>query len=172
METLALYDRDGHLLDQVLERGSGLPTAPEGTYWRVCEAWIVNAKGDILIQRRALTKPNWPGAWCESAGGAIRAGETPEEGCIRETMEEIGVKLDFEHGGLAFVYTGKTAHHDVWVFRMDVPLESLTLQPEEVIDAKYASPDEIRRLDREGQFVRHPYLRQLLDVMPILLSAY
>ena len=172
METLALYDREGHLLDQVLARDHGLPTVPDGVYWRVCEVWIVNSKGELLIQRRALTKPNWPGAWCESAGGAIRAGETPEEGCIRETMEEIGVTLDFEHGGHAFVYTGKTAHHDVWVFRMDVPLESLTLQPEEVIDAKYASPDEIRQLERNGEFVRHPYLDQMLNVLPVLLSAY
>lgn len=172
METLALYDREGRLLDQVLERGPGLPTAPEGTYWRTCAVWIVRSDGDILIQRRALTKPNWPGAWCESAGGSIRAGETPEEGMIRETMEEIGVKPDLSHGGMAFVHTGKTSHHDVWVFRMDVPIESLTLQPDEVIDAKYASPAEILRMAREGSFVSHPYLKQLLDVLPILLSAY
>ena len=172
METLALYDREGRLLEQVLHRDHGLPTAPEGAYWRTCHVWIVRGNGDILIQRRALSKPNWPGAWCESAGGAIRAGETPEEGCIRETLEEIGVRPDPERGGLAFVWTGKTAHHDIWVFRMDVPIESLTFQPDEVIDAKYASPDEIRRMAREGTFVNHPYLEQLLDVMPILLSTY
>ena len=172
MEILALYDRDGNLLPQVLERGPVLPAVPEGMYRRVCDVWIARGNGDLLIQRRDLSKPNWPGAWCASAGGSIVAGETPEEGCVRETMEEIGVKPDFEHGGLAFIHTVKAAHHDVWVFRMDVPPESLTLQPGEVIDARYASPAEIRRMARNGEFVPYPYLEQLLDVMPILLSAY
>lgn len=172
METLALYDRDGRPLGRFIQRGNGLPQVAKGEYWRVCDVWIVNGKGEILIQRRALTKPNFPGLWCESAGGAIQASETPEEGCIRETQEEIGVTPDFERGALAFVYTGKTAHHDVWVFRMDVPLERLTLQPEEVIDAKYVSPAELRRMARDGEFVPMGYLEQLLTALPILLSAY
>lgn len=172
METLALFDRDGKPLGKVVQRDGGIPVVAEGEYWRCCDVWIVNTSGEILIQRRALDKPNWPGAWAESAGGAIHADETPEEGCIRETMEEIGIRPDFERGGLAFVYTGRTAHHDVWVFRMDVPLESLTLQAEEVIDARYASPDELRRMEREGAFVRTGYLEQLLAMLPVLLSAY
>ena len=172
METLALYDREGKPLGKVVERGHGLPQVAEGEYWRVCDVWIVNSKGEILIQRRALTKPNFPGLWCESAGGAIQASETPEEGCLRETREEIGVTPDLDRGALAFVYTGKTSHHDVWVFRMDVPVESLTLQPEEVIDAKYVTPEELRRMARRGEFVPMGYLDQLLTALPILLSAF
>lgn len=172
METLALYDRDGNPLGKVAERDGGLPRVAPGEYWWVCDVWIVNANGDILIQRRAMDRPNWPGYWCESAGGAIRADETHEQGCVRETLEEIGVRPDFERGGLAFVYTGKTAHHDVWVFKLDVPVESLTLQPEEVIDAKYVSPAELRRMARDGEFVSNGYLEQLLTMLPVLLSAY
>ena len=172
MEMLDLYDREGRPLNKVVCRDGGLPAVAEGEYWRVCDVWIVNARGKILCQRRSLDRPNWPGAWCESAGGAIRAGETAEEGCLRETLEEIGVRPDFERGALAFVYTSKTAHHDVWVFRMDVPLESLTLQREEVIDAKYMTTDEMLRLDREGAFVRTGYLKRLLAMLPVLLSAY
>ena len=172
MEMLALYDREGNPLNKVTKRDGALPQVAPGEYWWVCDVWIVNASGEILIQRRALDRPNWPGYWCESAGGAIQAGETHEQGCARETMEEIGVRPDFERGHLAFVYTSKKAHHDVWVFRMDVPLESLTLQQEEVIDAKYVSPDELRRMNRDGEFVPVGYLDQLLAMLPILLSAY
>ena len=172
MELLDLYDREGRPLGRVIRRDGGIPNVAEGEYWRVCDVWIVNSRGEILSQRRALNRPNWPGAWCESAGGAIHAGETPEEGCLRETMEEIGIAPDFDRGGLAFVYTGRTAHHDVWVFRMDVPLESLTLQLEEVIDARYFTPNELRRMEQEGTFVRTGYLEQLLAMLPILLSAY
>lgn len=172
METLALYDREGRPLGRTVERDGGIPAVAEGEYWRCADVWIVNSRGEILCQRRALDKKNWPGAWCESAGGAIQLGETPEEGMIRETVEEIGVKPDLEHGGLAFTYTGRTAHHDVWVFRMDVPLDSLTLQPEEVIGARYFAPGDLRRMEREGSFVKTGYLEQLLAMLPVLISAY
>ena len=171
MELLPLYDRDGNPLDKTAIRDGGLPQVEEGEYWRVCDVWIVNSRGELLIQRRALDRPNWPGAWCESAGGSLVVGETPEEGAIRETLEELGVRLDMNRGGLAFTYTSARAHHDVWVFRMDVPLEDLTLQAEEVIDARYAAPEELPRMEAEGAFVKTGYLRQLLTMLPILLSA-
>ena len=172
MELLDLYDRDGHPLGKTVQRDHGLPRVGEGEYWRVCEVWLVNHQGELLIQRRSLDKPNWPGAWCESAGGAIRSGETPEEGMLRETMEEIGVKPDLHHGGLAFTYLGKTSHHDVWVFRMDVPVESLVLQPEEVIDARWVKPEELLQMEKDGTFVKHGYLAEFVRMLPVLMSAY
>lgn len=173
METLALYDRHGEPLGLTLERRNGeAPRPPEGAYTWCCDIWLVNSHGEILIQRRSLSKSNWPGAWYESAGGSIQADETNEEGCKRETLEEIGVELDMNRGNLAFVYTGKTAHHDVWIFQMDVPVASLVFQPEEVIDAKYVTPDKLRRMVLDGEFVPCGYLEQLLQTLPILLSAY
>ena len=172
MELLDLYDRSGRPLGRTVRRGEGLPRVAEGEYWRVCDVWLVNARGEVLIQRRSLDKPNWPGAWCESAGGAIRSGETPEEGMLRETAEEIGVRPDLSRGGLAFTYLGKTSHHDVWIFRMDVPLESLTLQPEEVIDARWARPEELLRMERDGDFVKVGYLEEFVRMLPVLISAY
>ena len=172
MERLDLYDREGRPLGRTIERGEGLPQVGPGEYWRVCDVWLVNARGQVLIQRRSLSKPNWPGAWCESAGGAIRSGETPEEGMLRETMEEIGVRPDPDRGGLAFSYLGRTSHHDVWVFRTDATLDDLTLQPEEVIDARWAAPEELLRMEAEGAFVPHGYLRELVRMLPVLLSAY
>lgn len=172
MELLDLYDREGNPLGKTVARDHGLPQVGPGEYWRVCDVWLVNKKGELLIQRRSLDKPNWPGAWCESAGGAIRSGETPEEGMLRETMEEIGVRPDLDHGGLAFTYLGKTAHHDVWVFRMDVSPKALTLQPEEVIDARWARPEELLRMEGEGTFVKTGYLAELLRMLPVLISAY
>ena len=172
MEQLDLYDREGKPLGKTVCRDQGLPQVGPGEYWRVCDVWLVNQRGEVLIQRRSLDKPNWPGAWCESAGGAIRSGETPEEGMLRETMEEIGVRPDLACGGLAFTYLAKTSHHDVWVFRMDVPLEALTLQPDEVIDARWVRPEELLRMEKEGTFVKRGYLAEFVRMLPVLISAY
>jgi len=171
-EILDLYDRAGNPAGTLVRKAGQLPVAPEGTYWRVCDVWIVRENGDILIQRRALTKPNAPGLWCESAGGAILHGETREQGFIRETMEELGVKPDLDRGAMAFEFVGRTSIHDVWVFRMDIPLEALALQKEEVMDAKYVSPAELRRMARAGEFIALGYLEELLRMLPLLTSAY
>lgn len=49
----------------------------------------VNSKGEILIQdRRNFIKPDWG-----FFGGSIKEGETPIEAVIRETEEELGLKL-------------------------------------------------------------------------------
>jgi len=170
-EILDLYDRQGHPAGTLLRKAGQLPVAPEGTYWRVCDVWIVSSRGDILIQRRALTKPNAPGLWCESAGGAIQHGETREQGCAREVMEELGVKVNPDEGVLAFEYVGRTSIHDVWVFRRDIPREEMVLQPEEVIDARYVSPAELRAMVRSGEFIDLGYLPELLRMLPVLICS-
>ncbi|MEO7426162.1 MAG: NUDIX domain-containing protein [Fibrobacteria bacterium] len=52
-------------------------------------AIIVDASGRLLLLRRAAGIQRWPGKW-GIAGGGIEAGETPEQGLLREFLEELG----------------------------------------------------------------------------------
>jgi len=171
-ELLDLFDRNGRLVGQTVRHPGEKPQTPAGCYWRVCDVWFVRPNGDILSQRRAMDKQPWPGMWSNSAGGSIRSGETPEQGCIRETQEELGVTPDPDRGCLAFEFLTENAIHDVWVFWMDVSPEKLVLQKEEVMDAGYFPPGELRRMMRSGEMVPIGYLDQLLAMLPILGSAY
>ena len=47
-------------------------------------AFVVSARGVILHEHKLL------GIWVQP-GGHVDAGETPEEACVRETMEETGL---------------------------------------------------------------------------------
>lgn len=159
-EILDLYTRDGKPTGQTMLRGEKIP---EDLLHPVCNVWLVNAAGEVLIQRRSLRKPNWPGYWCCSAGGAVQHGEDPLTGALRETEEELGVTLDPALGRLLFVTPGRRALHQVWLFRQDVPVASLTLQASEVDDARYVSPAELERLIRDGkEFVNVAYLDRLM----------
>ena len=168
-ELLDLFTAHGEPTGVTIRRGE---EAPAGMYWAVCDVWLTTPEGRVLIQRRADSKPNHPGQWCESAGGAVQSGESPEAAALRETREEIGFTPDFRRGGKVFEFVGHKALHHVFVFCQPVCLEQLTLQVEEVSDARLATPEEILRMAREGSFVPMGYLHQLMGMLPVLIHAY
>lgn len=52
---------------------------------------VENSKGEILIQKRSMSKDVYPGYYDPTTGGVVKAGETYEENVVREIYEEIGV---------------------------------------------------------------------------------
>jgi isopentenyldiphosphate isomerase len=52
---------------------------------------LFNDKGDLFLQKRAMTKDLLPGYWDTSVGGHISPGEKAEEALKRESQEELGL---------------------------------------------------------------------------------
>ena len=52
---------------------------------------------------------------------------------------------------------------DVWLFKYNCVLSDLTLQKEEVEDAKWATNEEILRLCKENKFDRNAYLEEVIN---------
>ena len=46
---------------------------------------------------------------------------------------------------------GYSAHYDVYLYERDIPPEALVLQPEEVVDAKWADRAEYERMEAAGE---------------------
>jgi len=61
---------------------------------RVVHIWILNDKGEILLQQRSLTKDKAPGQWDISCAGHVQKGYDPETTAKRELQEELGIKAD------------------------------------------------------------------------------
>lgn len=90
----AQSEKTGRVLDKAAVHQQGL--------WHSgVNVWIYNQHGDILLQRRANTKDIYPDKWDISAAGHITAGDTPAQTAIRETEEELGIRL--KPGQLVFV---------------------------------------------------------------------
>ena len=52
---------------------------------------IVNSKGEVYLQKRAMHKDTQPGKWDTSVGGHVDLGETIEQALLRETAEELNI---------------------------------------------------------------------------------
>lgn len=61
--------------------------------FRTINVFFVNSNGEILIQRRSNNRKLFPGMWDFSAAGRIKSGEDYKHSAVRETEEELGVKV-------------------------------------------------------------------------------
>lgn len=71
----------------------------QGLLHGAAHVWIWRQKEDVkevLLQKRASTKPTWPNLLDISAAGHVDLGETPVQAAIRETKEEIGLTVAAE----------------------------------------------------------------------------
>ena len=64
-----------------------------GYYHNTSQIWFYTDNGEILLQQRAATKIVCPLLWDVSVAGHVDAGETVIQAAIRETKEEIGLKI-------------------------------------------------------------------------------
>ena len=53
MEIIDLYDRQKRKLNKTFDRWSGEPI--DGEYKQTVHVWILNSKGELLIQKRSST---------------------------------------------------------------------------------------------------------------------
>lgn len=143
-----LYDADRKPLGRTIKRGDAFA---DGEYYVCCEIWIQNSKGQFLMTQRHPDKKAG-GLW-EFTGGGVLAGETTKQASVRELEEELGIQVDESELSLLEVYQQRNYFMDIFVAEKDVDTTMLVLQPEEVVDAKWVSHEELLQMIEEKQTV-------------------
>lgn len=154
-ELFDVYDVNGNFLG--VKPKSFCHSKNPGVYHKPVWIWIVNSKGEVLIQKRSETKKFMPNKWDSSATGHTIAGESSLQGCVREVFEEIGILFNEND----FVFIGEFLAPEVWelgqvyFLKADIPLNTMKLQEEEVSEVKWIKFDTFKILFKSDEFM--PY---------------
>ena len=98
MEYADVYDKDRRKLGRTVLKGDKLPP---GEYYLAVHVWIMNSKGQFLIQKRASTVLYNPNKWSLTSGASI-TGEDTYGTCVREVNEELGIEPNMDCAKVIF----------------------------------------------------------------------
>ncbi|MFR8012631.1 MAG: NUDIX hydrolase [Clostridia bacterium] len=160
MEYWDLYDRDRIKTGKAHRRGDPVPA---GYYRMVIHVCIFNARGQMLIQQRQPFKKGWPDQWDVTVGGSAVAGEDSRQAAERETLEEIGLKLDLSDKRPKLTINFGEGFDDIYLVEREVDLEALRLQESEVQAVRWASREEILAMIDGGAFI--PYAKSFIELL-------
>lgn len=153
VELLDVVDENNELTGRVEDRKV---VDKESLWHRIATTWIMNKKGEILLQKRAATKAKNPNIWGKT-GGHVDSGETPEEAIIREVKEELGIVLDKDNIEELDIYKSKEPKNKYFGYNyfsvVDYKVEDCKLQIEEVDEVKYVSIEEMEQSKNNPNYV-------------------
>ena len=142
MENVVLVDREDREIG-VMEK---MEAHEKGLLHRAFSVFLINEKGEILLQQRALHKYHSGGLWTNTCCSHPRPGESLEAATQRRLMEEMGISCEM-WSLFSFIYrkdfsNGLTEHELDHVFLGRFDGEPV-INREEVESWKYMHPDEI-----------------------------
>ena len=148
-----IYDKNKNRTGRFAERD--VYKFKEGEYHIVVVAIIINSKNEILITKRSATKKKEPLKW-ELTGGGVKAGETSLQGILRETKEEIGLKLEPEEA--IFLKEIRKDEipadfKDLWLFKKDVNIEEMKFADGEVTEAKWVTIEKFLQIKENNEMI-------------------
>ena len=146
VEYLDLYDQNRIKTGKIHKRGEPIEY---GYYIIVVNVWIVNSENEVLLTQRHPLRKIWGGLWECSASGAVLSGEDSLQGALREAEEEIGVILLPSEAILLESIIRKDNFRDTFLFKKDIPISEIKIQPEEVINVKWVDKQEYNNMCRQ-----------------------
>lgn len=114
---------------------------------RAFSVFVMNQKGEMMLQKRALHKYHSPGLWTNTCCSHQRENETNIEAGKRRLQEEMGFVTDLQEV-FSFIYkapfdNGLTEHEFDHVM-LGFYEQSPVINPQEVADWKWEHPEKIK----------------------------
>ena len=156
MELLDVYNEEGKITGKIVPRGTKKEDYNNGEHVGVVQIFIENEEGKFLLEKSAKDE----GFKYLPVGGHILSGETPLQGIIRETNEEIGLDIKNEKLQYLGFYVIDFPVRFIYYMRKNIDLSELELQSDEVESVLYKTPTEMLELIDQG--LMHPVHNELI----------
>ncbi len=114
---------------------------------RAFSIFVFNDAGQMMLQKRALSKYHSPGLWTNTCCSHPRPGESLEKATSRRILEEMGFECEMVEI-FSFIYTapfdhGLTEHELDHVF-VGIYNDKPQINPEEVAEWKWIPTDQLQ----------------------------
>lgn len=147
-EFVDVYNENKTKIGKVINRNDK-DKLNENEYTLSVHCWIINSKKEVLITQRNLNL-NRGGMWEDTHGG-VKAGETSIEGIKRELKEELGLDIEAKEFILVKTLKRKNVFRDCYIILKDISIDSINFNDNEVMDCKYVSIEEFKKIIEEGK---------------------
>ena len=164
MEYWDIYDAEKQPTGRKMKRNDWC--LKDGEYHLTVLGVVARPDGTYLITKRVMTKA-WAPGWWEVSGGAAQAGESSEEAVCREVREETGLDISNAEGGYVFTYKrenpgeGDNYFVDCYLFTLPFAPEQVKIPPNEALEYKLATLEEIQELARAGIFLHYDSIKDV-----------
>ena len=175
MEYLDIVDENNQLTGKTEERNI---IHEKGIWHREVAVWIMNEKGEILLQKRAANKRQEPNKWAICAGH-IEAGESIEDSIIREMEEELGIKVNINQLEFLKIYKKQNDIPNnniknynfqyMYFLKPNWNIEDYKIQLEELSEIKYVPftefEDIVKNKDKDVTFTKQSYMLEMIEML-------
>lgn len=172
MEYLEIVDEENNFTGKTEERDI---VHAKGLWHREIAVWIMNEKGEVLLQKRSPTKKQGANNWSTSCAGHIDIGEEPKKSAIREIREELGIPV--KEDDLKHLFTAKNkrvltnSFNNIFCYlyflKVNTPIEEFTIDTEEVSEIKYIPFEEFEQLVKDkpanAPFTAREYMPAIVE---------
>lgn len=149
-ELVEVFDEDGRVVEVV----SRARMRAERLRHRCTFVVVRRPTGEVLVHRRSPDKDVWPDRWDLAAGGVVQAGEAWDGAAARELAEEVGVRgvplVPLVEGDVTYEDDDVAEVARLYTTTWDGPV---SFDDGEVVEARWVTVDELRRLVVEERFV-------------------
>lgn len=144
MELIKIVDENGNFTGKIMDKDEA---HDKNLLHNEVGLFLINDKGQVLLQKRSSNKRFDPNKWALCAGH-VEAHESLEEAMLREAKEEIGIdisKNDLHQFGEKDVLIRNSNSHITYFYYIKTNMEEkeFTIQEDELSEVKWFYIDEV-----------------------------
>jgi isopentenyl-diphosphate Delta-isomerase len=137
-------------LDEVVGQAPRREVHARGLWHRAVHVLVFNARGEVFLQKRSMTKDTAKGKWDSSSSGHLDTGEDYDACAVRELREEIGLSVARPPGRLFKIDAClETGWEFCWVYRCESE-GPFVLHPDEIETGDWFAPDAVTKWVEEN----------------------